>query len=104
MANTTLVSIGWIVLLSGLIALGFTIYALVFGFRNPEVINWMNNCSMDNTPGKGCNDPIHNAFNTLMNVVYPSAYGMATLSIGMSLVGVALIMLGSSPAMLGGRR
>lgn len=104
MANNTIVSIGWFVLVSGLTALGFVIYALVFGLQNPEVNNWMNSCTADNTPGKGCNDPIHKAFNTLMNVAYPSAYGMVALSIGLCLVGVALIMTGSSSSMMGGRR
>ena len=95
MANSSIITLGVVVLLSGLISLGWVVSAIVYGNDPRNIGRVMSTTS----------DPLSNVTQVIGSVSYSTSYAVASLSLGMSLVGIALIILGSSPStMMGVRR
>ena len=86
MANATIITLGMLVLFSGIISLGWVISAMV-QFQSPG--------NPTDSSKVGPAGPL----------AYYTSIGAVSISIGMCLVGIALIILGSSPStIMGGRR
>jgi len=86
MANATIVTLGLLVLFSGIISSGWVISSMV---------QFQSQGNPKDSSKIGPAGPL----------AYYTSIGVTSISIGMCLVGIALIILGSSPSMMmGGRR
>jgi hypothetical protein len=104
MVNSSIVSLGVIVLLSGLVGLGSTILGVVNSVNRDPNFKGYNSCG--SSPNElSCTDVVGVSIHLLANLSFPVAYGTISLSLGMCVAGIAIIMIGSGQSsMMGGRR